>query len=89
MKLRAIGCFIRVTLLTISCRSIASAAAVVCFAAMLIQFGPAKGPTPVYAATYLEALEADHAPEQMTYQAVLNGEDPSPAASAGTGQPVR
>ena len=63
--------------LKIYSRAIASAAAALCFAVMLLQFGPFKGSTSIYDSTYLEALEADHAPEQMAYAAVLNADESS------------
>lgn len=61
--------------LKIYSRAIASAAAALCFAVMLMQFGPFKGANSIYESTYLEALEADHAPEQMAYAAVLNSDE--------------
>ncbi|MCC6585867.1 MAG: hypothetical protein IT168_04035 [Bryobacterales bacterium] len=58
-------------------RAIASAAAALCFAVMLLQFGAFNGSSSISESTYLEALEADHAPEQMAYNSVLNADESS------------
>lgn len=47
-------------------RVIATAAATVCFAIAAFQLAP-LGRNPMYERTYVEALEADHAPETMAF----------------------
>jgi len=51
-------------------RVIATAAATICFAIAVLQLAP-SGRNPTYERTYLEALEADHAPETMAFADVM------------------
>lgn len=51
-------------------RVIAAAATTVCFAIAILQLAP-LGRNPMYERTYVEALEADHAPETMALADIM------------------
>ena len=58
-------------------QGLVTVAATLCFAMGFFELSPLFKTSVLYTSTYVEALDADHGPEQLAFADVVNQDDPS------------